>query len=406
MLDDNYSTYFHSTWDTGPYEKLPLDESPWIEAKLPETVHYIQFYYCTRMDTNSRSPLAWDIQVSADGQTWTTVKQLSKEADGLPLQGEYTSPTIDLGGNYSRVRIVMTAANYKNYLCLSELRFFKVTPAVTPAPTPASGHCDMVPLGLDYTVSLDFLTDHSTNVPRIDIDLLGNDRVYSKYNYIDATITIDGAGVFPSMATTPIQIKGRGNSSWENPSGWYTPKNPYRLKFEEKVKPFGLTKGKSWVLLANKLSGSMTTNAIGMKAAGIVGTEAYNHIVPVELYINNEYQGSYNFTEKLGFHNNSIDLDDQSQAALIELDTYTPDADETLFKTARYTLPAKIKYPNFIDDETVPYTNAVNAKNKWQGANIEYNFGHYGTHVRCCLRFIYTVQTLIKREEEERRKYE
>lgn len=59
-----------------------------------------------------------------------------------------------------------------------------------------------------------------------------------------------------------------------------------------------------------------------------------------------------------------------------------------------------------IDDETVPYTNAVNAKNKWQGANIEYNFGHYGTHVKCCLRFIYSVKTLLQREEKERKNYE
>ena len=71
-----------------------------------------------------------------------------------------------------------------------------------------------------------------------------------------------------------------------------------------------------------------------------------------------------------------------------------------------WTPKAAVYMMHSIDDETVPYTNAVNAKNKWQGANIEYNFGHYGTHVRCCLRFIYTVQTLIKREEEERRKYE
>ena len=355
LLDGNTATFFHSTWgDNGPYAKLSLDESPWIEAQLPEAIHHLQVYYCTRMDNANRSPLAWDIQVSANGTTWTTVKQLSADADGLPLQGEYTSPTIDLGGNFSRVRLVMTAANYKNYLCLSELRLYKVTQSGGgTTPSTATGHCNMVPLGLDYTVHLDFPTDRATNVPRIDLDLAdGWDAIYSKEYYIDATITIDGAGVFPSMEATPVQVKGRGNSSWDSNVYWYSPKNPYRLKFEEKVKPFGLTKGKSWVLLANKINGSMTTNAIGMKAAGIIGSVAYNHIVPVELYINGEYRGSYNFTEKLGFHNNSIDLADDMHAALIELDTYSPDADETLFTTTRYSLPAKVKYPNFIDDET------------------------------------------------------
>lgn len=59
-----------------------------------------------------------------------------------------------------------------------------------------------------------------------------------------------------------------------------------------------------------------------------------------------------------------------------------------------------------IDDETVPYTNAVRAKSKWRNANITYNFGHYGGHVMTCLRFIYSVRSLLEQEEEERSKYE
>jgi hypothetical protein len=59
-----------------------------------------------------------------------------------------------------------------------------------------------------------------------------------------------------------------------------------------------------------------------------------------------------------------------------------------------------------MDDETVPYANASNAKSKWRKANITYNFGHYGTHTKTCLRFIYSVQALLIQEEEERSIYE
>ena len=59
-----------------------------------------------------------------------------------------------------------------------------------------------------------------------------------------------------------------------------------------------------------------------------------------------------------------------------------------------------------MDDETVPYTNATNAKSRWSKANITYNFGHYGGHVKTCLRFIYSVQTLLKEEEKEEKIYE
>jgi hypothetical protein len=205
----------------------------------------------------------------------------------------------------------------------------------------------MMPFGREYRVHVDWLTDRAEQVPRIDIDIENGEMVWSKDFYLNATITIDGAGVFPSMEPTPVQIKGRGNSSW---SSWAWDKNPYRLKFEEKQKPFGLTKGKNWVLLANKQSGSMTSNAIGMKAACLVGTAGANHIVPVELYMNGEYRGSYNFTEKVGFSNNSIDLDDESGAALLELDSYY---DETYkFHSSPYGLPVNIKEPDFSEGGT------------------------------------------------------
>lgn len=54
-----------------------------------------------------------------------------------------------------------------------------------------------------------------------------------------------------------------------------------------------------------------------------------------------------------------------------------------------------------IDDDVVPYENAIRAKTKWQGANIQYSLGHFGGHQQACLRFIYTVQTLLVNEEKE-----
>lgn len=71
-----------------------------------------------------------------------------------------------------------------------------------------------------------------------------------------------------------------------------------------------------------------------------------------------------------------------------------------------WTPKASVYMMHSIDDETVSYLNAVNAKSKWKDANITYNFGHYGGHVQCAMRFIYTVQTLIQEEEKEMQKYE
>ena len=73
---------------------------------------------------------------------------------------------------------------------------------------------------------------------------------------------------------------------------------------------------------------------------------------------------------------------------------------------ADWTPQSSVYLLHSMDDETVPYTNASNAKAKWKDANITYNFGHYGGHVKTCVRFILTVQQLLIQEEEERREYE
>ena len=212
------------------------------------------------------------------------------------------------------------------------------------------GTMDFEPYGTNYTVSISWPTDNATSIPSIHIQTETGKVPQNKTTYINAVFSINGAGVFPDMEETPVQMKGRGNSSWTAPSATNDPKNPYRLKFSSKVKPFGLAKGKSWVLLTNKIAGSMMTNAIGMKVAQLAGTAAYNHIIPVELYINGEYRGNYNFTEKVGFAGNSVDLDDESLATLLELDTYT---DETIYRTQFFNVPVKIKEPDFADETTV-----------------------------------------------------
>lgn len=67
---------------------------------------------------------------------------------------------------------------------------------------------------------------------------------------------------------------------------------------------------------------------------------------------------------------------------------------------------ASVYIMHSMDDETVPYTNATNAKSKWSNANVTYNFGHYGGHVMTALRFIYSVQSLLEQEEKEMKQYE
>ena len=201
-----------------------------------------------------------------------------------------------------------------------------------------------------------YIPDSLVHVPHINITF-GNDNAWNSENWIgkdgkstwiDATISIDGGGRYPDMLPTEIKIKGRGNSSWyQSPYA----KNPYNFKFTKKQQPLGLKKGKKWTLLSNKITGSMLTNAIGMKIAELFDCAWVNHMLPVELYCNSSYRGSYNLTEKPGFGSNSVDLKDESLAALIELDTYDTDPTEPIDSSNAARLPVKIDDPDFLEED-------------------------------------------------------
>ena len=74
---------------------------------------------------------------------------------------------------------------------------------------------------------------------------------------------------------------------------------------------------------------------------------------------------------------------------------------ENSILTYSWTPKAPVFMFHSMDDDVVPFENAMRAKSKWKNANIQYSFGHYGNHQLGCVRFIYTVQTLLKNDEKE-----
>lgn len=343
LLDNDPTTFFHSTW--GNANNATINVNTEITIDLPEELDKIQIYYRCR-PSSGYNPRSWEIYASNDGEYWELVRTLDYMADNMPQGGagqEYTSPTIELGGSYSKIKIIQTAGEYRNnHLVLSELRIKKVTEINNAEEDNAIYETLRVPFGNEYNVTIDWLTETPNSVPRIDIDIENGKFVVNREDYLKAKIRILGFGIYDNFEDS-VQIKGRGNSSWGHD------KKPYRLKFADKVKPFGLTKGKNWVLLANAQTGSLMANAISMKIGQLSAAEYTNHIVPVEVYMNGTYLGNYMFTEKIGMANNSVDVDEEA-GHLLELDSNTDD--EFKFYTDSYKLPVFVKEPDLYDPET------------------------------------------------------
>lgn len=165
-------------------------------------------------------------------------------------------------------------------------------------------------------------------------------EITSKVDYIQATLEYIPYGDGTDTIQGSVNIKGRGNTTWSYP------KKPYRLKFEKKQPLGGLKKAKSFVLLANYLDNTIIKNAIAFKIAELIGLPYTNTAVPVHLFFNGEYRGSYVLTEKIGINSGSIDID-ETKGILWELDTSFDE--EYKFRDPIYELPLMVKDPDFND---------------------------------------------------------
>lgn len=390
LIDGNTATFYHSTWGSGTYEKLNWVDGgtygdgvcvwPYIDIEVTEPMDAFCFAYTTN-DNSGRCPLGFHI-MGKDTRTgnWETIGMLDGVQDKLPTTAltDYHSPVYDLyGKEYSVIRIELTKATHKNYMVMAELEAYSCTPReTTPTGTVIKG---FKPFGRTCRVSVDYLTDRSNsiyNVPAVHITF-GDGTTWNSSQWIgqtlpdgtntketwidDCTFRLDGAGIWPDIETVEgCQVRGRGNSSWSwSPNS----KNPYRIKFPKKQKqsPFNLAKGRQWVFIANKIGGSMTTNAIAQKIAAMIDAEAPCHMIPVDMYINGHYRGSYCFTEKIGIAGNSVDVD-ETTGALLELDDYFDE--DYRFKDASYDLPVNVKDPDFTEEDPeriVTYEDIINS---------------------------------------------
>lgn len=400
LWDENLNTFYHSTWGSGSYLPLTwmnngywgdgITEWPYIEVELTETIENFCFSYTTSTQ-NNRFPQGFCISaMNKKTGKWEELGTLSME-DNLPQENvkKYTSPVYSLGANYTTIRVELTKASYKNYMVLAELAFYSCEAAKqeTVETQIVKG---FVPFGRPCKVNVKYLTDYATGeykIPTIHltfgdgvtwnysqwIGMTLPDGTNTKEEWIeDCTFRLDGAGVWPDIDTVEgCEIRGRGNSSW---SWSYMSKNPLRIKFPKKQKqsPFNLTKDRQWVFIANKQSGSMTSNSIAQKVAAMIDAEALCHMIPVDLYINGHYRGSYCFTEKIGIADNSVAINGAT-GCLLELDDYY---DENFkFKDLTYNLPVNVKDPDFTEEDDERIISFSDIQNSFNSLTSTLNAG-------------------------------
>ena len=144
---------------------------------------------------------------------------------------------------------------------------------------------------------LSVVSVRKVNLPVVKIDFDLNTSNYSNFvkkDKLDATLSVLNCENVLSDAV--IAIKGRGNSSWLN-----APKKSYTIKFDNKQEFLGMSRNKSFALVANYFDKTLLRNV----AAYELGRTVFDNLAwtpdskSVNLFINGVYQGVYDAVESV-----------------------------------------------------------------------------------------------------------
>ncbi|MCR5567264.1 MAG: CotH kinase family protein [Clostridiales bacterium] len=141
------------------------------------------------------------------------------------------------------------------------------------------------------------------------------------------------------------QLKSRGNAShWEH-------KKPYQFKLKKKTSLGGMSKGKTWILLANWADDSLLRNQIVLDLSRQIGMRNAVKCVQTDLWINGEYNGLYLMTEKIQIKKERINITNLEEAT--EKVNPSPFDAGQIAKDQSGNYPIMRNYPDVKDPEDI-----------------------------------------------------
>lgn len=194
------------------------------------------------------------------------------------------------------------------------------------------------------------------DLPVMTLTTDGAAAIVNTDDYLSGTVQVsDSSNASNSLDTQTMSIKGHGNTTWT------MPKKPYNLKFDSKTSLLGMAKAKKWILLANYDDKTMLRNYLAFYISKQTSLAWTPNSAFVELYLNGQYEGVYQVSEKVEIDSNRLNIDeldddDNSGTALtggylLEFDSY---------RDATYVFDTPQGLPVDSDDPDPPTTEQAN----------------------------------------------
>lgn len=195
----------------------------------------------------------------------------------------------------------------------------------------------------------------SGTIPALYIETENHAPIVSKTEYLNATYWLDpmGAEDIPALGSKaqplPMQIRGRGHSSWKGA------KKPYKIKLDKKTEVMGMPKNKHWALL------KPTENTVaGLQLGKLMNMAWTPSFRPVEVVLNGDYIGLYFLTETIRIDGNRVNIHEQQDQEtnpelikggwLVEVDNYHDEDQFTIPECSKWNLTLRYHSPENLSD--------------------------------------------------------
>ena len=207
-----------------------------------------------------------------------------------------------------------------------------------------------------------------TGLPIINLLTNGSVQIDSKEDYVEGDVSLDGRRDFESLSDLSMKIRGRGNSTW-----FIHPKKPFQMKLSEKSAFLGMPEDKKWLFLAEYSDKTMLRNTMAFELGYMSNLDWTPAGEFAEVYLNGEYNGTYNITQKVEASSNRVALGDTGY--LLELDQLDRiDLDDVYFEstvTEKFIINIKEPELNYGSEEFRYIENLIA---EFEGALFGANF--------------------------------
>ena len=140
--------------------------------------------------------------------------------------------------------------------------------------------------------------DHSVHC-----DAIMDIEVPAGFSYVDSDAKLT------SLKDLKIDIRGRGNTTWL----FEGKKKPYKIELDKKAPILGMGSNKHWALIANVYDPSLMRNRITYWLGHELDMAFTPYGYPVDVYMEDQYLGSYLLCETIRIDKNRINIDELSQ---------------------------------------------------------------------------------------------